>query len=83
MLGHCRRSISSCPVLQLRAAIQGHSVVTRQGFGLILTPEGRSDSRCHLSPVGWAWEDGAVCVPGIQADREEASRGWKLCQCYG
>lgn len=40
VLGHCR-SIGSCPVLQLRTATQGQSVVTRQGFALILTPEGQ------------------------------------------
>lgn len=39
-LGHCRRSIGSCPVLQLRTAIQGHSVGTRQGFRPHTDPRG-------------------------------------------
>lgn len=41
VVGHYRKSIGSCSVLQFRTAIQGHSVSTRQGFGLRLTPEGQ------------------------------------------
>lgn len=54
VLRHCRKSIGSRPILHHGTTIQGHSLGTRQRFGLRLQrSRNTDDSRYHLSPPGW------------------------------